>query len=196
MKISKKGIVAIALTIAILASVVTYSLLTVVVPVTNHIKILGGSLDLWKRNTNGENYSFQYTTDDFDGHLTGDVVTSPELVLVSDAANTVNYVLTFNSTLPSSVGTIIWQLEVYWGSNPMDYRWINWTTSLLQPGPSTTMYLPGTPGNPMRPGTKLGLRPATPDIGMTGHFRYILVVSTTAPCGDYPFGMSITGTQA
>lgn len=195
MNMKMKTLIGIVLIAVACTALVTYGLITIQVPVHNHIKILGGTLDLWKRNAD-ETYSTEYTLDDFDGHLPGDVIVSPDLVLVSDSANTVNFVLTFGSTLPASIGTIVWQVEVYWESNPTDYRWVNWTTSKIQCGASTSIYLPGTSSNPLAPGTRLGLRPATPDIGMTGHFRYVLYVSPTAPCTETNFDITITGTQA
>jgi hypothetical protein len=198
MNITKKGIVAIILASVVVASAVTYALITVNVPVQNHIKILGGALDLWKKNDD-ESYTYQYLTEDFNGHMTGDVIESPLLVLVSDAANTVNFALNFSDTLPDNVGIILWQVEVYYnfGQGNFGWKWFNWTTSQIVYNLETgaTMYLPGTPQNPITPGQKLGLRPATPNLGSVGHLKYTLYVSPTAPCGDYPFDMTITGTQ-
>jgi len=201
MKLSKKVLVAIVLACIAISSTVTYALISINVPVSNHITILGGTLDLWKKNDD-ETYTYAYTTEDFDGHMTGDVIKSPLLVLVSDAANTVSFVLNYSDTLPDSVGTILWQVELSFGAlgGPYEWKWVNWTRNQINVGYGVDkwLYLPGTPNNPLRPGTKLGLRTsAVPDnSGLTGHFRYTLYVSKTAPCGDYPFDMSILGTEA
>jgi hypothetical protein len=185
----------------VISSAITYAVITIPVHIANHITILGGTLDLWLKGT-GENYTNEYTTNDFGGQsVTGVVIESPLLVLVSSAANTVSFALTYSNTLPSNVGTIVWQVELSFGSpiSPYTWHWVDWTENQINVGQGQDkfVYLPGTIHNPMSPGTKLGLEPsAVPtDSGLTGHFRYVLSVSPTAPCGDYPFGMTITGTQ-
>jgi len=197
MHLTKKVLVAIILACIVVSSGVTYALIVKTVTVKNQITILGGSLDLWKKNTD-ETYTTEYTTENLgEISVTGVTIESPFLVLVSDFANTVNFVLKFNDTLPSNVGVIVWQVEVrVYKEGYESWVWFDWTESQIQCSEGYSMYLPGTPNNPLRPGQKLGLSPAPPVLRNTGHFRYVLQISPTAPCGNYPFDMTITGTQA
>jgi len=197
MNINKKVLVAIVLACIAMSSGLTYALIIKTVTVHNQITILGGALDLWKKNPD-ETYTTEYTTENLgEISVTGVTIESPMLVLVSDFANTVKFVLKFNDTLPSNVGVIVWQIEVRIVKEGYEsWVWFDWTETQIQCSEGYNMYLPGTPNNPLQPGQKLGLRPATPVLRDTGHFRYVLILSSTAPCGSFPFDMTINGTQA
>ena len=194
LQISKKGLVAIILACMVAGSIVAYALIETQWIVQNHIKILGGALELWQWEE-GETYSLTYEVDDFGGMIPGTSIESPFLVLAVGSETSINQVLSYDTTLPTDVGYIRWQVEVFIESGGTFWKWYNWTESAIQAGPFTTIYLPGTPNNPIEPLEKIGLRPSTPVTGDIGHFKYTLYTYETAPCADYDFDIIIKGTE-
>ena len=175
---------------AILAVTLTYALLMHSAEVSHTLTIKGVKVTIWVWIDEVTPPTTQKTSHDWNKMASEQVASTENLVINNEGSEPMT--LEFSNTLPSNIGTIGFEIEVYksgegWVFGP-------WGTGETVPG--TNKFYEGCPDNPLDAGEYVGMRPSSPTNGDLGHIRITITIAVDPPMGVVdPFTTTVTGTE-
>lgn len=186
---TKKGILAICI-LTMLSVAIAYSQLMTYYEIQNTLTIKGVKVLIFKWIDDATTPTELKSAHDWNKMSSEQIAHTENIVVHNEGSEPLT--LEFTNTLPTNVGNIVFEIEVYESGEGWTFK--PWGTGETVAG--SNKYYEGTPDNPLDAGEYVGMRQSSPTNGDLGNVRVTITIALDPPTGVVaPFTTTVTGTE-